>query len=841
MLALRSSTGELVVIADDGTAAMRFGALDLAGGWTRDGEERLLALGGAGRAVDGYLSPAPAAPGRWAFDGTAVDRRAAGAGSGWLALRLSPVPEGEVPPALLAVAGLGPLDAPAPALAAAPATPEDLLEPVFDVVVHPEQDGVRHPTLAATLQLLPEGGAWTVSWTTDGPIGPGWVRWFATGFPAGGDGPRDTGELTLYRDWDQAFDVPGTLELRFDGERLAVEGELRAEAGGHHWVLRYTGRVRGHRVEALRRRLARPSLRGDWAPIAGVPAPPGLPDIIGLGDGERAALAPRGFVRLGATVDDAVGLVAAGGGWAPVRLGRVLDPPGEYTAEERTALRFLATDAAVAGQEAVAAALRAAAEPLYAARDDVSADVSRLLMANARIRGAYRAADYPALVDGIVAALDLQPRLVELARGGPARELTDVTGVLESWRDMLAADAERIDALERSAPVFDRLVGLLAALGDPHAALVASEQSRARAFADLLHRPARTPPVTRATLDGVDRPFVEYFMSGRRLTVWTGDGRGALEAAVTDVDPDRLRADVDAVRALLEAPVAGAATEAELVAVLTRLGATLWGPVATRLLPDDPDALVVVVPHRELLLLPFAALRSGGRPLVERHAIAVLPALAVLPGLAARRDAAAGRPPELVALVNPAPTAGGDPRLDRTEALFPDIAEQYPPGAATVFAGRRASAETLRRECGRGTVLYLGTHAHVADDDGQGFVSLARTAADDGRLHVARIAGLRIAAGLVILAMCRSGRGAAGADGVVGLSRAFLAAGPHVLITALGEVGEESALDLLTVLHAYWLGDGLDLAVAWRRAQRDLARTARHHAWAPFVLFGLPG
>ncbi|WP_433201080.1 CHAT domain-containing protein [Dactylosporangium sp. CS-047395] len=714
MLALRAPGGVLLVLGADGTAAGRFDNADLAGAWAGDGGSRLIQLDGGGRAVDGYLSPD-----RGTFRGVHV-----GAGVTWLDLPLRPADE--VPPGLAAAALFGvPGPAPYPDVG-------EPLEPLFELTVHPWQDGFAHPAQSATLMVLPTG-AW---WTSDGPVGP----------------------ATVYAGRERAAQGQAVLEFALDRRRLTVAGSLRVDADGSRWVMPYTGRVRAHRVEALRRRIARPSLRGEWTGAR----------TVTLGDGERAALPGGGFVRLGSTVDEAVGLTADG---KQIHLHR--ERP-RWTADEHTALRFLAAEAEAAGRAGDAAAL-------YAAAPD------EVVTPGAKVRGAYRTRDYPALVE----ALGHDP----------------ATGLLESWRDMLATDPERIAALELATPVYERLVSTL---DDPRAALVAAEQSRARAFADLLHRPARTPRVTPSTVEAVDRPFVAYFRAAGRLTVWTGDGRGAI--TMSTVDFPAVEPDVVAVRDLLETEHPDRSTEAALTGLLERLGNLLWDPVDRRLLPDDPDEAVLVVPHRELMLLPFPALRPGGRALVHRHALAILPALSVL---------AEPRPPakHLTALV--------DRRLRLTAEYLPDLTAHYP--HSTVQMG--PTAATLRQASPPGGVLYLGTHAVVGDDGSDGYIELA-----DGPL---RAADLRLDAGLVILAMCRSGHGVAGADGVVGLARAFLAAGPQALITALGTVREDAVLEIVLRLHEHWLGEGRTLAAAWRHAQLGLTG-GYHHAWAPFVLFGRP-
>ena len=275
--------------------------------------------------------------------------------------------------------------------------------------------------------------------------------------------------------------------------------------------------------------------------------------------------------------------------------------------------------------------------------------------------------------------------------------------------------------------------------------------------------------------------------------------------------------------------------------VLRDLYDILWRPVAA-VLPAAPDETVLVVPHGPAMQVPFPGLRAaGGQYLIERHEIALLPGLAVLPMLRERRagGAPAWRADNLLAFVAPEPLpANPDTRqplspLAGMAGMFGAIAAPYP--RATVHTGRDASAAVLlaaaaaRRE-DQPDVLHFGTHAFVSQqataDPLDSFIALARTGdggtGADGMLRARDIAGRRLPGDIAVLAACTTGRGKVTGDGVVGLSRAFLTAGPTTLVLTLSEVDLHSSLELMSGFHARLRGGHGSRARALAGAQRQL-------------------
>ncbi|MFJ8003817.1 CHAT domain-containing protein [Streptomyces fagopyri] len=713
----------------------------------------------------------------------------------------------------------------------------------YAVLIRPELDGTALPELPGTLilgevfTLAAEGEArpgapfWMVAGDGDGEVRytpgavgvrvgpehrdgvlPHWMMWPETeAWP----GPDPVPRLLLPREADT-----GTAGFRLDGDRVTGTVRLWADPrAGWPRPRRYTATVTGTRTPA-------------GPTPAGVTASPPVP--------AAPAVAPR------------------------------------VTAEDRMELRSRAQSLVLERRYAEARPLLARAAASYAASASrpgawpgrVVSDLTSLaFMTPYQALCALELGDYDGLLDCLLAAVDVRrtltavssasgygPRYEEEVRAG-ARILP---GFVDAWRSRLAQDTARIDAVDASRPFHAALTLYLFEQGAHEDALVASEAGRARAFADLLSAcgsrwPSRAgasaaPRLTRAALRSVlarhGRTVVEYAVHGDLLLIWVArpdgtlrtlgplpaTGLGELTARWSALAPDVV--DDDSVRALDE--------------VLRGLGALLWDPVPRSWLPSDPDETVTVVPHGDLLRVPFPALRTAdGRFLVERHPVALLPALGVLPALHERR---ASRPPpssRLLALVDPAPLPdppdGGVPfaPLTWTRRRFPAIASLYP--RAEVRTGEEAAVTALGGHRPPPSVVHFGTHAVTLDDDAlDSFVALAATGGHDGRLRARDVLDLRVPGDVVVLSACRTGAGRVGADGVIGLSRSFLAAGPTTLVLTLCEVEEAAGFEISHGLHRLLAAGGCSPALALCRVQRELAAEVyRPHEWSPFLLYGL--
>jgi CHAT domain-containing protein len=251
---------------------------------------------------------------------------------------------------------------------------------------------------------------------------------------------------------------------------------------------------------------------------------------------------------------------------------------------------------------------------------------------------------------------------------------------------------------------------------------------------------------------------------------------------------------------------------------------------------------ICIIPDDVLWQVPFQALRSrGGVYLIERASVFVSPSLAMLAESSRRnRDKA---PRTLLAIAGAAGADGIALRQAETEVR--QIASLYGRNRATIFAGKAATEDALRREAGRHSVLHVASHGLV-DSASPRYSSVAlgapsNTPEDDGILELHEIVELRLAADLVVLSACETGRGELRpGEGPISLAWAFLAAGCPASVVSQWQVSTLAASELMIEFHRQLLA-GRTNTEALRQAELKLLRTSRRshpYYWAAFVVAG---
>lgn len=282
----------------------------------------------------------------------------------------------------------------------------------------------------------------------------------------------------------------------------------------------------------------------------------------------------------------------------------------------------------------------------------------------------------------------------------------------------------------------------------------------------------------------------------------------------------------------------------------------------------------------QLFTLPLVALplaSDGARPVyfIERHAIQVVPGARVLtrpetlnwrggflgvadpvynqadPRWTARsqsREGGTGWPwlPRLRA----APVRFELPRLPGSSKEVRSCAAIWEGSSARVLEGLEATPGNLSsalRE--KPDVLHLATHV-LAPDGEPAQASIMLSLGPDGRsegLLPAAIRGLGPAPALVVLSGCQSGRGPAlpGA-GLLGLSRAWLAAGARTVIASLWPTPDDSGqlfVRFYSHLQRMRHEGARAPALALRQAQLEMLACgdwrARPEYWAAYVVIGV--
>ncbi len=342
----------------------------------------------------------------------------------------------------------------------------------------------------------------------------------------------------------------------------------------------------------------------------------------------------------------------------------------------------------------------------------------------------------------------------------------------------------------------------------------------------------------------LDATLIEYLVTGKRLLIWVVSPRGTVVSAAVDIDRDVLREKVRALHERLNGfdsdELRQPARVRQQLADLYRL---LLAPVA-RQLPRDSGALVYVVPHDALLLVPFAALvDEKGRYLVQTHTLASAPSLGVLRYTAAKKKRVVSpRQPHLLALADPRPPddAGLEPLPGAREEVR-QLSRRFPADHRVALVGDQATEANARRLGPGQTVLHFAVHGLARDDrPWESALLLTPGNGEDGWLKVSEIFGMDLRADLVVLSGCSTGLGKLTGDGMVGLARALIYAGTPSVLVSQWDVSDLATAYLMDRFYSGFVA-GHGKARALRTAQLAALERFGHPAlWSPFVLIGEP-
>ena len=397
----------------------------------------------------------------------------------------------------------------------------------------------------------------------------------------------------------------------------------------------------------------------------------------------------------------------------------------------------------------------------------------------------------------------------------------------------------------------------LAALLLEHPAALAPETRTRAAFDTLQGYKARTllermlgpdgfaresagaePPVTLDLLQhevlAPGEVLLDFYVGERHSLVFAVSDTGCRAAALPggrDLQ-DRLRLFLDLV-------VTPQAAEAHLPAA-RRLGQELLAPLAAEL---RAATVVIVAADGQLNRLPFELLPwdpTGADPtaLGRRRDVSRVPSATVL-----ARQRGRGAPPVgpgLFVLETAGRAAARD--LPGTASEVRSLRRRY---RQVVVASPGCSDEDGAWSAGLDgqAVLHVPAHTEVFDQrPWNSRIALGSTG--DGApcwLPCTEIVSRPLAVDLAVLSGCSSAGGRAlSGEGMLGLTGAFLAAGPRAVVASLWDVDDAATASLMQSFYGR-LADGATVAGALAAAQRDLAGRAATAApcyWAGFVVVG---
>jgi len=270
-----------------------------------------------------------------------------------------------------------------------------------------------------------------------------------------------------------------------------------------------------------------------------------------------------------------------------------------------------------------------------------------------------------------------------------------------------------------------------------------------------------------------------------------------------------------------------------------------------------------IVPDEALFYLPFAALvvsKNNSEYLIQKYPFCVTPSAAVLKySLDHRKPEIPQDQMALFAVANPVHD------LPYSEKEVREIAKMFTK-VDTLVGSNVAEDKALNSLTADVNVIHLATHA-IIDEKSPMYsylvlgvesylnpdTSLRRSSnnifSEDDLLMAYEVFNLRLSqARLVCLSACKTAGGRLfRGEGVIGLTRAFMAAGASSVITTLWDIDDEYTAKLMAAFYEQWIENKLSKARALREAQltiiKEMSQDNRFrypypHRWAAFTLTG---
>jgi CHAT domain-containing protein len=446
-------------------------------------------------------------------------------------------------------------------------------------------------------------------------------------------------------------------------------------------------------------------------------------------------------------------------------------------------------------------------------------------------------------------------------------ELRSTLGLLGKYRRNILEEQNRNTFFDLEQTVYDAAMDFAySRRADYQAVFDYSEQSRARSLLDLManapnavgneagrdYSQVRTLSQVREALPD-ETQLIEYAALENKLLICLVS-RSEFSVKETPIRLDEL---TDKVLRFRQSILTGAGLEAEEIprirAQAQELYHLLIEPIS---LSPTNGSRICLVPDKILNNLPFAALVSPGgrRYLVEDYVVTLAPSATVYLVCSENRNHRAEVGNEhLLAVANPAFDRSVFPELSplqSTEVQVDKIAKLYSANSPVVLTGAKAAKEPVKDEMQKADVIHLASHYKVYP--GQPMNSrllLAKSLDQDvskGFLQADEVYGLRLhRAPLVVLSACDSGvEYYYNGEGLIGMSRVFIAAGAPVVVASLWQVETAATSKLMVGFHQHRKSDRNPTGEALALAQRDMLSGAlgedhRHpYYWAGFTAIG---
>lgn len=407
---------------------------------------------------------------------------------------------------------------------------------------------------------------------------------------------------------------------------------------------------------------------------------------------------------------------------------------------------------------------------------------------------------------------------------------------LEISREDIAREDLRISYFETARSLFDEAIGLGVAAGDASTTFQLADRAHARALLDSVSRALQPRseillPELQNRLAG-NEALVEFWISNPNCIAWIIRHDRIGMVALPGGNPNIAKQVDTALQAL-----AGPANTSQTDSLLGDLYDQLFRPIEPYL---EGITSISIVPDGPLHAIPFAALRDRQRSqyAVERFATSIVPSATFFLRVAKRP--AFRIPLGLLAVANPTFDQSRFPRLPRlsgSEAEVDTIAIQFP--STRILRGPEATRSAFLRLAPNYEIIHFAGHAVINRSEPSlsalVFAPDSTTREDSGIVYAHEISSIDLShASLVFVSACDTATGPIrSSEGMLGLARAFLAAGVPDVLATHWRVDDSAVARLVSLFYA-GLAEGRDPSVALRSAQLSCIAAVKVPGQSPF-------
>lgn len=352
-------------------------------------------------------------------------------------------------------------------------------------------------------------------------------------------------------------------------------------------------------------------------------------------------------------------------------------------------------------------------------------------------------------------------------------------------------------------------------------------------------------------LDGIRRQMpenvqiVQYAVLEDKVLIWlvTKDN---FTVVSSQIGYDELNKKVQAYLQLVTANDGAKQTEADLLAA--QLYTSLITPIVGQL---DPHKTICLIPQKILVDLSFAALiGKNGKPFLSEFELFYAPSANIfLLCTSNAKNKTENKDETLLSVGNPdfdRKEFSDLDELSEAENEAVEIAKLYP--NAQKLLGPEATKSAFLQYLPNAEIVQFAGHYIVKRGESlNSSLILAQDKNDPagGTLTNAELGRLNLShTKLVVLSACQTGvERYYNGEGLVGLSRTFLAAGVPLVVASNWKVDSGATAELMKRFHSYRQQEKLSTATALRRAQLEMidstdSRFSRPYYWAAFAAFG---